>query len=93
MVSYSKILFTSLTIAGHVTDPVAQQIGVKAQISVVGSSMTTMAAAESGFNFKIPSSDPLVFVEANAGPSYLISRAAVPRKEAKNVSLFVYRKE
>ena len=91
MVSYNKILFTSLTLAGKIVDPLAQ-IAVSGQIAVVGASATTHATTD-GFQLKVPSSDPLVFVEANAGPNYLVSRSAIPRKEAKGLSIPVYRRD
>jgi len=90
-VSYSEISFKTLQLMGRVFDPVANQ-NVSAQISVVGASQTARSNSQ-GFKLRIPSSDPVIFVDANPGNGYMVSREAVPRKSAHEINLMVYQKD
>jgi hypothetical protein len=91
MVSYSEIAFKSANVKGHVKDPITKAI-IPAQISVVGSTQT-VNSSQAGFEMRVPSSDPVLFVEANAGPEYLISREAVARSKADHLDIYAFKKD
>jgi len=90
MVSYAEINMKVMQIQGRVYDPVKQQT-VQAQVSVVGTSKTAVSG-QNGFNLKIPSTDPVLFVDANAGPEYFISREAVARTQSKKIDMYMFKK-
>jgi hypothetical protein len=87
--SFSQILFKSLEIQGNVIDQLS--VPVTAEVKVVGTLESTKST-DQGFKLKVPSSDPVVLVEANAGPNYLTTRSAIARPEAKNLKLQVFEK-
>lgn len=90
MVSYAAVSFKSISLQGKVIDPVVQK-NIPAQISVIGASQTTQATEE-GFRLKIPSSDAVLFVEANPGGEYLVSRSAIPRSKAKEIEIYAFKR-
>jgi hypothetical protein len=90
MVSYSEINLKTVQLRGRIYDPVNQR-AVKAQVSIVGSSKSTVSG-NGGFTLKAPSTDPVLFVEANAGPEYFVSREAIAHAQRKNVEMYVFKK-
>jgi hypothetical protein len=89
-VSYSEISFKATTIQGQVIDPILKTT-LTAQVGVVGALASTNSDSN-GFTLKIPSSDPMLFVEAQGSDEYMKSRTTIAKPEAKNVELPLYKK-
>ena len=81
-VSYAEINMKTLQLAGQVYDPVFKQ-KLSASISAVGTSMSTQTNAKGDFQMKVPSTDAVIFVDANPGPGFFVTREAIPRNQAK----------
>jgi hypothetical protein len=90
-VSYSEISFKSLNVEGSVFDPVANS-KIDSSVSVVGASNSAVSGGQ-GFNFKVPSSDSVVIVEAQPSDEYYKSRAVISRPEAKGLQINAFRKD
>ncbi len=90
IVSYAEITFKKLQLKGVVFDPLAKK-NVKAQVSVVGTSVMGQSG-EGGFNLTVPSTDQVLFLEANAGPNYFISREGIARSTHGEIELYAVKK-
>jgi hypothetical protein len=90
LVSHVPLALKKTRLKGRVFDPMAQKY-IGATVSVVGSSRIGQASP-AGFEMEIPSSDSILFVEANAGKEYVVSREAVPRSGSKNIELYAFKR-
>jgi hypothetical protein len=91
VVSYTEIQPKRLHLAGRVYDPSTGK-AVVAQVSVIGTSSATQSDG-AGFNLSVPSSDPVVFVEARPQDSaYMPSRLAASRDQARGTQIMTVQK-
>jgi hypothetical protein len=90
-ISYSEISFKTLEVEGSIFDPIANS-KIPGEVSVVGASRTAASNGQ-GFSFKVPSSDPVVIVEARPNDEYFVSREVVSRPEAKGLQINAFKKE
>ncbi len=89
-VSYAEINLKWLEVSGKISDVSLSQ-SVSAQISVVGTKNGFQSGSQ-GFSAKLASTDPVLYLDANAGSDYFVSREAILRSEAKDIDIQVYRK-